>query len=175
MDAVVIYKSKYGSTKEYANWIAKELDCPVFEVKEISKDDLVNYDTIIYGGGLYAEIINGVSLITKNFDKLKNKKVAVFSTGITPLDCRDYYDKMVIEKNFKPEMRDSIKVFNFMGKMILDELSLPHKTAIKALKKLMSGKENPTEMEKLLVELCDKDGNFTDKSAIKELIEYVTA
>ncbi|MBQ2932831.1 MAG: flavodoxin [Clostridia bacterium] len=173
MDAVVIYKSKYGSTKEYANWIAKELDCPVFEVKEISKDDLVNYDTIIYGGGLYAEIINGVSLITKNFDKLKNKKVAVFSTGITPLDCRDYYDKMVIEKNFKPEMRDSIKVFNFMGKMILDELSLPHKTAIKALKKLMSGKENPTEMEKLLVELCDKDGNFTDKSAIKDLIEYV--
>ena len=62
-----------------------------------------------------------------------------------------------------------------MGKMILSELSLPHRTAIKALKKLMSGKENPSEMEKLLVELCDKDGDFTDKSAIGELIEYVKA
>ena len=173
MNAVVIYKSKYGSTKDYARWIAEELDCPAFEAKNISKDDLLGYDTIIYGGGLYAEIISGVSLITKNFDKLKEKRIAVFSTGITPLDCRDYYDKMLIEKNFKPEMLNTIKVFNFMGKMILDELSLPHKTAIKALKKLMSGKENPTEMEKLLVELCDKDGNFTDKSAIKDLIEYV--
>ncbi len=175
MNAVVIYKSKYGSTKEYARWIAEELGCPIFEAKSISKDDLVNYDTIIYGGGLYAEIINGVSLITKNFDKLKNKKIAVFSTGITPLDCRGYYDKMVVEKNFKPEMCDTIKIFNFMGKMILDELSLPHRTAIKALKKLMGGKENPTEMEKLLVELCDKDGDFTDKSAIRDLIEYVSA
>ena len=46
---------------------------------------------------------------------------------------------------------------------------------IKALKKLMGGKENPSEMEKLLVELCDKDGDFTDKSAIKDLIEYVGA
>lgn len=175
MNAVVIYKSKYGSTKQYAKWIAEELDCPIFDAKNISKDDLVNYDTIIYGGGLYAEIINGVSLITKNFDKLKDKKIAVFSTGITPLDCRDYYDKMVIEKNFKPEMLGKIKVFNFMGKMILDELSLPHRTAIKALKKLMSSKENPSQMEKLLVELCDKDGDFTDKSAIGELIEYVKA
>lgn len=175
MNTVVIYRSKYGSTQKYAQWISEELSCPVFDAKDISKEDLVNYDTIIYGGGLYAEIISGVSLITKNFDKLKNKKIAVFSTGITPLDCRDYYDKMVIEKNFKPEMFDSIRVFNFMGKMILNELSLPHRTAIKALKKLMSGKENPTEMEKLLAELCDKNGDFTDREAISGLVEYVKA
>ncbi len=175
MNAVVIYKSKYGSTKKYAQWISEELSCPVFEAKDISKEDLVNYDTIIYGGGLYAEIISGVNLITKNFDKLKEKKIVVFSTGITPLDCREYYDEMVIEKNFKPEMRDKIKVFNFMGKMILNELSIPHKAAIKTLKKLMGSKENPTEMEKLLVDLCDKDGDFTDREAIGGLIEYAKA
>ena len=39
-------------------------------------------------------------------------------------------------------------------------------------KKLMSGKENPTDMEKLLVELCDADGDFTDRAAITELVEY---
>ena len=60
-----------------------------------------------------------------------------------------------------------------MGKMIIDELSLPHRTAIKMLKKVMSGKKNPTDMEKLLAELCDADGDFTDRSEIKELIEYV--
>lgn len=38
----------------------------------------------------------------------------------------------------------------------------------------MSGKENPTEMEKLLVELCDADGDFSDKSLIAELVEYAT-
>ena len=27
MNTIVIYKSKYGSTKDYAKWIAKELGC----------------------------------------------------------------------------------------------------------------------------------------------------
>ena len=60
-----------------------------------------------------------------------------------------------------------------MGKMVLSELSLVHRTALKTLKKIMSDKENPTEMEQLLITLCDCDGDFTDKSAIRELITYV--
>ena len=175
MKAIVIYKTKYGSTKTYAEWIANELDCKAFDVKNINVDDLSEYDTIIYGGGLYAEIINGVTLITKNIDKLSDKKLIVYTTGITPLDCRDYYDKMVIDKNFKGTTKDKVKVFNFMGKMVLDELSFAHRTALKALKKLMSGKQNPSEMEKLLVELCDADGDFCDKTQIAELVKFAKA
>lgn len=173
MDTIVIYKSKYGSTMQYAKWIAEELDCKCLDAKDIKAEDLTEYDNIVYGGGLYAEIINGVSLITKNTDLLKDKKIAIFSTGITPLDCRDYYDKMVIEKNFKNGLPENIKVFNFLGKMVLSELSLVHRTALKTLKKIMSNKENPTEMEKLLIELCDADGDFSDKDAVKELIRYI--
>ena len=172
MNCIVLYKSKYGATKKYAEGIAEELNCTVKDTKNMVVDELLQYDTIIYGGGLYAEIINGVILLTKNMDKLKGKKLIVYTTGITPLDCRDYYDKLVIEKNFKPEMLEQVKVYNFMGKMIFDELTLVHRTAIKTLKKLMKGKENPTEMEKLLIELCDADGDFTDRASIKELVEY---
>ena len=175
MKAIVIYKTKYGSTKTYAEWIANELDCKAFDVKDIKVDNLSEYDTIIYGGGLYAETINGVTLITKNIDKLSDKKLIVYTTGITPLDCRDYYDKMVIDKNFKGTTKDKVKVFNFMGKMVLDELSFAHRTALKALKKLMSGKQNPSEMEKLLVELCDADGDFCDKAQIDELVKFAKA
>ena len=175
MNAIVLYRSKYGSTKAYAEWIAEELGCKAVDAKGVKINDLLSYDTIVYGGGLYAEIIAGVTLITKNMDKLAGKKIAVYSTGITPLEYREYYDDMVIKKNFTPEMMEKIKVFNYLGKMILEEMSLPHRTALKALKKLMSGKENPTEMEKLLVELCDANGDFTDREAIKELVEYVRA
>ena len=173
MNAIVIYKSRYGSTKAYAEWIAEALGCKAVEAKRVKVEDLSGYDTIVYGGGLYAEIINGVSLITKNLDKLKGKKLAVYTTGITPLDCREYYEGEVYEKNFKPGMLDEIKVFNFLGKMMVSELSFPHRAAIKTLKKIMSAKENPTEMERLLIELCDADGDFTDKSVIVDLVNYV--
>ncbi len=172
LKAIVIYKSKYGSTKNYAHWIAEELSCEAVDAKNVKVEDLECYDTIIYGGGLYAEVIAGVTLITKNTEKLKDKKVIVYTTGITPMDCRDYYDKLVVEKNFKKGVPKNVRVFNFLGKMVVSELSLVHRTAIKSLKKLMSGKENPTEMEKLLIDLCDCDGDYTDRNAIGELVEY---
>ena len=175
MNSIVIYKSKYGSTKAYAEWIAEELSCSAVDAKTVKVDDLLQYDTIIYGGGIYAEIIAGVSLITKNIDKLKDKKLIVYSTGITPLDCRDYYDGMVAPKNFKGDSSKYIKMYNYMGKMVLSELSVVHRTALKALKKLMSDKEHPSEMERMLIDLCDADGDFTDRSAIKELVEYAKA
>lgn len=173
MNTIVIYKSKYGSTKGYAEWIAEELGCKAVDAADFKPTNFDGYDTIVYGGGLYAEMIAGISLITKNFDKLTEKKIAVFSTGLTPLDCREYYDKMVIEKNFRQGVPVNVKIFNFMGKMIIDELSLPHKAAIKMLKKVMSGKKNPTDMEKLLIDLCDTDGDFTDRNEIAELVEYI--
>lgn len=172
MKTIVIYKSKYGATKTYAEWIAEELGCSAVDAKSVKPDDLADFDTVIYGGGLYAEVIAGLTLITKNYDKLKDKKIIVYTTGLTPIDCRGYYDKMVTEKNFKNGVPENVKIYNFLGKMILSELSLPHKAALKALKKLMSSKENPTEMEKLLIGLCDADGDFTDKGSIKELVEY---
>ncbi len=175
MKSIVLYRSKYGSTKAYAQWIADELSCQVKDAKEVSIDDLKDYDTIILGGGLYAEVIAGVSLITKNIDKLSGKKLIVFTTGITPMNCREYYDGMVMEKNFKGDLKDKIKVFNFPGKMLMSELSLVHRTALKSLKAIMAKKENPTEMEKLLIDLCDVDADLSDRSLIKELVEYAKA
>ena len=172
MKTIVIYKSRYGSTKTYAQWIAQELSCEAVDYTNVKWQDLLEYDTIIYGGGLYAEIIAGASLVTKNIDKLSDKKIIIFTTGITPMDCREYYDDIVVKKNFKGDVYSKIKVFNFPGKMILDELTPVHRAALKTLKKIMSGKSNPTEMEKLLVELCDADGDFSDRNLIKELVEY---
>ncbi len=173
MNAIVIYKTKYGSTKTYAEWIAKELDCDIAEAKSVTADDLQKYDTIVYGGGLYAEVINGVTLITRNMDKLKGKKIAIYTTGITPLDCREYYDKYVVEKNFKTGVPENIKLFNFMGRMVLSELTSVHRAALKTLKKIMLAKKEPTELEKLLIVLCDADGDFTDIEEIKPLVDYI--
>ncbi len=173
MSTIVIYKTKYGSTKDYAEWIAEAIGCEAVDAKTVKVTDLLEYDTIIYGGGLYAEVINGITLITKNLELFKDKNIVVFTTGITPPDCRDYYDKLVIERNFKTGLPENVKLFNYMGKMVMDELTVVHRTAIKALKKLMSGKENPTEMEKMLVSLCDMDGDYSNKTQITELLEYV--
>ncbi|WP_334310276.1 flavodoxin domain-containing protein, partial [Clostridioides difficile] len=44
---VVIYKSKYGSTKKYAKWLSELLSCDIFETKNINIEKVMKYDTII--------------------------------------------------------------------------------------------------------------------------------
>ncbi|MDD5944545.1 MAG: flavodoxin domain-containing protein, partial [Clostridia bacterium] len=78
----VIYGSKYGSTKQYAEWIAEELEADVFDVKGSSIDVIEKYDTVIFGGGLYAGGITGLDFIAKNIDRLKNSRLIIFTCGI---------------------------------------------------------------------------------------------
>ena len=80
---IVIYKSKYGSTKYYADWIAKNIDADLLEVSEAKIEKLKNYHTIVYGGPLFAFRISGVKFITKNIEKIKHKKIVIFSNEIT--------------------------------------------------------------------------------------------
>ena len=98
MKAVVIYKSKTGFTKKYAEWIAEDLLADIFDVSKVTINMLTEYDTIIYGGSLHAVGINGVKLITQNIDKLKDKKIVVFATGASP--SREDVINEVRDKNF---------------------------------------------------------------------------
>ena len=101
---VVVYKSKYGSAQRYAQWIADEVKADLFEGSKITLNDLLKYDTIVYGGSLYATGILGFSLIRKNFDRLKDKKVVVFSVGASPAHPSAIND--IKNNNFTEEMKE---------------------------------------------------------------------
>ena len=82
----VIYKSRYGSTKKYAEWIAQEAGADLLEHSQAKINDLVKYDTIVYGGNLHAGKIDGKELIVNNFEKIKEKKLIIFWVGSSPVD-----------------------------------------------------------------------------------------
>ena len=79
---VVIYKSKHGSTKKYAEWIGEELECPVLSADDFSKKELEDYENIIFGGCVQAGGIMGFDLIKKNMRRLAGKKLVIFAKSI---------------------------------------------------------------------------------------------
>ncbi len=169
MNTIVIYKSKYGSTKQYAEWIAEELGCGAVSARDINAAELEKYDNIIFGGGMYSESIDGVSLITKNFDKLSDKKVVIFTVGLTDPGHKKYY-KSVADRNLSREIQSRVKIFNLPGKMIMEELSFVHRKELGVLKAVLSKKTDLSEDGKLLLELCGKSNDFTDKDAIAPIV-----
>lgn len=100
---IVIYKSKYGATEKYAQWIGQELDCPVVSADDFNKKDFEKYDNIIFGGGVHAGGVTGFDLIRKSMRKLAGKKVVVFAVGLNVM---------------QPETRQQLRDINFSKKKV---------------------------------------------------------
>jgi len=170
MKIAVIYKSKYGTTKRYAEWIAEALDASLFEASNISPSQLTNYETVVYGGGLYAGGIIGVKLVIEN----PCKSLIVFTVGLANPDTTDY--SKILEKNFNPELLSKINVFHLRGGIDYKKLGLAHKGMMALLVKFMVKRipqeERTSEIQSML-DTYGKKVDFTDKATIKPLIDYI--
>lgn len=175
--AVVIFESKYGSTKRYAEWIAEGLSCPIFERKKFKPQNLANYEIIIYGGGLYAGGVNGIKLITQNWNVLSNKKVILFTCGIAnPADSENVSNiRKSLARVLSPEMLEHICLFHFRGGIDYSRLTFIHKSMMSMLRKMLLEKEEHTlsEEDRRLLETYGKCVNYTDRNSIESLIDCV--
>lgn len=173
-NTVVIYKSKYGSTKKYAQWIAEETETDLFERSEIGPKKLAEYDTIIYGGGLYAGGIAGVSVITQNYEILKNKRIIIFTVGLASTDKGEVFYP-IIEKNFPEKMRRNIKFFHLRGGIDYKELEIIHKIMMAMLKTVLSMKkpDKLTDDDRELLATYGGKVDFTDKNTLAPLLLYL--
>ena len=94
MKTLIIYKSKTEFTKWYAEFIAKEVDCNLMDFKEVTTEIMSGYDVVVYGGGLYAGMINGYKKAKKMFEKSSAKRLILFATGGTPNEARKKIDEV---------------------------------------------------------------------------------
>ncbi|WP_069999927.1 flavodoxin domain-containing protein [Cellulosilyticum sp. I15G10I2] len=172
---VVIYNSKYGSTKHYATWIAKEINADLFEDSHIKLSDLTKYSTIVFGGSLHAVGIKGVKLITKNYEALKNKKIIVFAVGCSP----GYPEALtqVFNHNFKLIPKDKINFFYLRGAFNYNKLSPSDKLLMNALKAKIKLKKDDeiNEDSKSLLACYDTPHDWTHKDLVVPIIKCITA
>lgn len=176
-NTVVVYASNYGATERYAEWIAADLSADIFERKQIKLAQLMDYDTIIYGGGLYAGGISGVSLLVKNFEALKDKNIIVFTCGLAdPTDEENIKGiHKGIDKVFSPSIKENITFFHLRGAIDYSKLNFVHKSMMAMLVKSIGKKEESSlsEEEKQILETYGKQVDFIERINIDPLISFI--
>lgn len=171
-DIAVIYKSKYGTTKKYAGWIAIKLDADLYEITDITSADLLDYNTIIYGSSLNMGKIKGLNFITKNYEKIKDKNVIVYAVGL--YDNNEDTINKIKEVNFSEEFSNKAKLFYLKGSIDYKNLSLVDKLLMQGLKKSLERKSDDLDkISKELLESFYSKIDYTDKNLIYPLVEYV--
>jgi menaquinone-dependent protoporphyrinogen IX oxidase len=177
MKTIVIYKSKSGFVRNYAQWIAEELSGDIFEVSKVNSNMLATYDTVVYGGSLHAVGIIGVKFIKKNIDKLKDKRLVVFASGASP--SSEEVIKEVRNNNFTKEQQKDIEFFYLRGGFNYNKLPLYDKILMTILKwKIKIKKKQKKELipdEIGMLAFFDKPVDFTKKKNIYEIVSYINS
>ncbi len=175
MKPVVIFKSKTGFTKKYADWLVEDLSADVFEASTVDINMLDQYDTIIYGGSLHAVGIIGINFITSNFDKLKNKKLVVFATGASP--SSEEVIKEIITNNIPEDQQKNIEFFYLRGGFNYEKLPPGDKVLMALLKWRIKRKKKQNKTlsrdEKGMLAAYNKPVDFTKKEYLYDIVNYV--
>lgn len=177
MKTIVIYQSNYGATKQYALWIAQALCADISECSKINPDKLLQYDTIILGGGLYAGGIAGTKVLVKNSDKLGDRNIIVFTVGLADISKAENIEhiKVGASKIFPSKLLPKIKLYHFRGSIDYTKLSFIHRIMMGMLKKMILKKppEKQTQEDLEILETFGQAVDFKDKASIIPLVEYV--
>lgn len=173
----VIYKSKYGFTKKYAEWISQTLGADLLVASKVKVDELQKYTTIIYGGGLYAGSVSGISIITKNFDALKDKNIYLFTVGSSDVqdNANIEYIRAALNNVLTPDMQNAIKIYHFRGGLDYTKMSFIHRAMMGMMIKMLSKKPDSelSNDQKQMIQMHGKNVDFFDKDSICDMIQDI--
>lgn len=162
MKRIVVYQSGTGFTAKYAGWIAEELECKAVELKKVNTGELQNYDEVIYGGYIMANMVSGYNKIKA----LQLKRLVVFGVGMSV--AKEEVIKQIAEQNgLTPD-----NFFYFEGGYNPKKVGFFKKLMMNMIKKSIEQKEEKTEEDYYMLKTFQGADN-TNREYIKPLIEYV--
>ncbi|MGI6777015.1 MAG: flavodoxin domain-containing protein [Acetivibrionales bacterium] len=169
----VVFKSKYGSSEKYARWIAEDVNADVLKASDVKVENLMEYDTIVYCGGLYAGGLLGFSLIKKNYRKLSHKRIIVAAVGATTK--KEEAVREVKEKNFTPEMQDKVQLFVLRGGLDYQRMNVMDRFLMFLLVKSLKSKKSDEldDDSKALIATYGKVVDFTNRDTIAPIVEML--
>lgn len=163
MKGVIIYKSKYGATAQYARWLSAELNLDYFETNELDNDDLDEYDYLILGTSIYVGKMLLKNWLKSHLPQILSKKIFLFSVCGTPVDQKNKLNSYV-SASVPEEIRNKCDIFFLPGKLKIKELSLLDRFILKIGANLAKG-------------AATKKAMLTDYDAVKKenLLDLINA
>lgn len=166
---IVVFGSRYGHAKRYAEEFAKLAGVRAVHCKEAKRIE----ESVVYFGAVYAGSIKGLARAARRTDAAKAEFFAVAAVGLT--DPADAATQNALRRAalaaLPAQLQNKLKMFFLRGGIDYAKLSAPHRL----LMKLMYAAEKKTPPEKrsaqaaAIVETYGTRADFYDETAVKRL------
>lgn len=169
---VIIYTSETGMTKQYAEWISHELNSSCLVLEELTTEDLLHADLIVFGAG-----IRGGRMRKLRSFHYKVKKsgwsgpVVYFATGGAPYDEQTVRD--ILARSFQSSDPTSIPFFYFESGLNFEKMKGWSRAMMKVYKMIIDGKKEKSEAAMGTRQAFSESYDHSSPDYIKPLIKEV--
>lgn len=163
MRTIIVYESKTGFTEQYAGWAAESLGCESIPLKNASKEKLAEYDRVIFGGWIMANMISGLAKLRE----MTLSPAAVFAVGASPA-----FEEVLGQIREQNQLGE-IPFFYFEGGINFDGLGFVQRMMLKTMKKMTEKKKDMTRQEAAIVQLLTGNFDHTDRRQLEEMLMFL--
>lgn len=126
----IIYSSRYGATRQYAEWLSEELKWPLLQAEDTSAKDLATYNPLIIGSSVYIGRLLIKDWLKTHNPALGDKDILFFIVCGTPASHRQVLDN-ITHTNIPHDLIGPKNVFFLPGRMIMANLSWKDKVLLR--------------------------------------------
>jgi len=165
MKGIILYRSKHGSTKQYADWISEETGFPAVDLKKNDQPDLKEIDTVVIGSWILAARLVAHGWIKKNRSNIMGRNVIVFSVGgdVPTEELKNTY----MGSSLPEDMRDKITFYSYQGRFRQEDQNFMMKGMLKFAAKF--------DKEDDLAQNMVKGVDGVKRENLDEMLEYISS
>ena len=172
MKSVILYGSRYGSARRYAQELSKQTDIPAVSYQEAPP--LSKLETIVYIGALYAGGVLGLTKTLRRQSFGEHQRLVIVTVGLADPDILQNRENIrnALQKQIPAQLYGRAAVFHLRGAIDYQALSLGHRTMMALLHRSLQKKpaEEWSEEDKALMETYGKQADFVDFVSLRLII-----
>lgn len=175
MKSVILYGSRYGSARRYAQELSKQTDIPAVSYQEAPP--LSKLETIVYIGALYAGGVLGLTKTLRRQSFGEHQRLVIVTVGLADPDILQNRENIrnALQKQIPAQLYGRAAVFHLRGVIDYQALSLGHRTMMALLHRSLQKKsaEEWNEEDRALMETYGKRADFADFASLRPIVNEI--
>ena len=171
MRTLVIYESQAGSTKQYAEDIAKAVGADILPLKKFKEKMIKDYDCLVFGGWIRGAQIVGLNDFLASYDAMEGKDIIVFSSGMSQTSPESR--KALISSNILDLYH--VRYYQFQGSFDYSKLNLKNKFLFNAAIRQVENDPNATAEMKMVSYVKEHPMHFYDSEKVNRVITVINS
>ena len=106
-DIAVVYATKYGHTKQYAEWLKEEAGADIFAAASFTPTKALEYKAVVFAGGVYGDKIMIMDWLKKNLGQVNVNKMIIAAVSWYCNDSEEAKARLIAE-NYPEQFKNVV-------------------------------------------------------------------